>query len=242
MATLAAIKRQIAALEAEAARITKVEMGAAIGKIKELMTSFGITGDHLGLAGHSAKPVGGPKKSVLKKATAKRAGAGTPKYADPKSGKTWTGFGRAPGWIAEAKNRDDFLVTGASSPAAEASEPKPAKSPKKVAAKAKPAVAKKAVKVAKAATKRAVSVAKKSVASDAAPVVAKKATKKSASAKKAVAKKSPAAKKEPAAKKMPSAKKVVGKKAVVRKAKSAAAAATGAGATAGDGSAAPSVA
>ena len=34
------------------------------------------------------------------------------KYRDPKSGATWTGHGRAPSWIAAAKNRDKFLVDG----------------------------------------------------------------------------------------------------------------------------------
>ncbi|MFM0260580.1 H-NS family nucleoid-associated regulatory protein, partial [Paraburkholderia sediminicola] len=34
------------------------------------------------------------------------------KYRDPKSGATWTGHGRAPQWIASAKNRDKFLVDG----------------------------------------------------------------------------------------------------------------------------------
>jgi len=34
-------------------------------------------------------------------------------YRDPKSGATWSGRGRAPAWIANAKNRDRFLVGGA---------------------------------------------------------------------------------------------------------------------------------
>ncbi|MFL9922030.1 H-NS family nucleoid-associated regulatory protein [Paraburkholderia fungorum] len=35
-------------------------------------------------------------------------------YRDPKSGATWSGRGRAPAWIAEAKNRDRFLISSAS--------------------------------------------------------------------------------------------------------------------------------
>ncbi len=234
MATLAAIKRQIAALEAEAARITKVELSGAISKIKELMKSFGITVEHLGLGGHSAKQV-----IVAKKPKAKRAGAGTPKYIDPKSGKTWTGFGRAPSWIAEAKNRDDFLVARASSPAVKSSEPAPAKAAKKVAAKKSASVAKKAGKGVKAATKHVAAVAKKAATPDAAPAVAKKAPKKGASAKKTVAKKSPAVKKLQAAKKAPSAKKVA-KKSVARKAKPVSVGASAAATS--EGGAAPSAA
>ncbi|WP_408122435.1 H-NS family nucleoid-associated regulatory protein [Caballeronia grimmiae] len=39
--------------------------------------------------------------------------AATGKYRDPKTGATWSGRGRAPGWIANAKNRARFLVSAA---------------------------------------------------------------------------------------------------------------------------------
>ncbi len=104
MTSLAAIRKQIAALEAEAARITKAEMSAAIAKIKELMETFGLTAEHIGLTA-TRKRMGAAKKSVSRKTSAGRA-----KYADPQTGKTWSGFGRAPAWIAAVKNRDDFLV------------------------------------------------------------------------------------------------------------------------------------
>ncbi|TCG03003.1 hypothetical protein BZM27_51660, partial [Paraburkholderia steynii] len=32
------------------------------------------------------------------------------KYGDPKTGDTWTGHGRAPAWIANAKDRTRFLI------------------------------------------------------------------------------------------------------------------------------------
>uniref|UniRef100_UPI00158AD6B2 H-NS family nucleoid-associated regulatory protein n=1 Tax=Burkholderia anthina TaxID=179879 RepID=UPI00158AD6B2 len=50
-------------------------------------------------------------------ATARKSGS-TAKYADPKTGATWTGRGRAPAWIANAKDRSRFLVDGPSSSAA----------------------------------------------------------------------------------------------------------------------------
>lgn len=34
------------------------------------------------------------------------------KYLDPKTGATWTGRGRAPGWIVNAKDRSKFLIDG----------------------------------------------------------------------------------------------------------------------------------
>ncbi len=79
-------------------------MSTAIVKIKELMQTFGLTAEHLGLTAARGKT------SVTKKSKSKQSGAGKVKYADPKTGKTWSGFGRAPAWIAAAKSRDAFLV------------------------------------------------------------------------------------------------------------------------------------
>lgn len=49
----------------------------------------------------------------LDELTAREAGvpplSHPPKYCDPVSGATWSGRGRAPGWIA-GKDRDDFLI------------------------------------------------------------------------------------------------------------------------------------
>jgi hypothetical protein len=52
-----------------------------------------------------------------KKASKTNASTGVPKYRDPKTGKTWTGRGKPPTWIAGAKNRDAYLI---GTPAAEA--------------------------------------------------------------------------------------------------------------------------
>jgi DNA-binding protein H-NS len=48
------------------------------------------------------------------------------KYRNPKSGATWSGHGRAPGWIANVKDRSKFLVdsSGSSSALAHAAEAK----------------------------------------------------------------------------------------------------------------------
>jgi len=81
-------------------------MSAAIAKIKDLVQTFGLTAEHLGLTAARGK-TSSAKKS---KSKPKQSGAGKIKYADPKTGKTWSGFGRAPAWIAAAKNRDAFLV------------------------------------------------------------------------------------------------------------------------------------
>lgn len=174
MSKLATIKKQIAALEAEAERITKQEMSGAIAKVKEIMATFGLTIEHLQSA------VTGKKRGAAKTAKPKRAGKGVAKYADPKTGKTWSGFGRAPAWIAGAKNRGVFLV--------DKNSVKPAETIAKVpVAKKKPITkAASAKKVAKPAAKKVVAVVKKATLKASAPVAAKKKP----SAKKSAAKKS----------------------------------------------------
>ena len=40
----------------------------------------------------------------------KAATIGVAKYRDPKTGKTWTGRGKPPGWIAGVKSRAPYLI------------------------------------------------------------------------------------------------------------------------------------
>src|SRR5471032_1547163 len=157
MSKLTALKRQIAALEAQAERIAKDEMTSAIAKVKSIMAEFNLTIEHL------TQTVAG--KRAAKKTKAKAKSASVAKYADPKTGKTWSGFGRAPGWISGAKNRDAFLV-GKSS-AAEPAGKAPAAA-KKATAKAAKAV-KVAKKPAKSAAKKAIAPVKQASKAEVAP-------------------------------------------------------------------------
>jgi DNA-binding protein H-NS len=54
-----------------------------------------------------------PSAAKPKRAGAYVRGPQPAMYRDPKSGATWSGRGRAPSWIAEAKNRNKFLISGA---------------------------------------------------------------------------------------------------------------------------------
>src|SRR5476649_1154180 len=171
MSKLTALKKKIATLQAQAERIAKTEASSAIAKVKQIMAEFNLTIEHL------TQTVTG--KRAAKKTKVKAASVA--KYADPKTGKTWSGFGRAPGWIAGAKNRDAFLV--GKGPAADSAAKAPAAA-KKVSANAAKAV-KVARKAAKPAAKKAVAAGKKASSTAAAPVTTKKKT----AAKKASAKK-----------------------------------------------------
>ena len=216
MSKLSAIRKQIAVLEARAQRIAKSEMAPAIAKVKAIMAEFNLTIEHLTQAVTGKAPA---KKEKTKAAS-------VAKYADPKTGKQWSGFGRAPGWIAGAKNRDAFLIDKSGITSAEPNRKAPATA-KKAAVKgastaSKPAAKKSATKVAKQAApdvKKTVPAVKKGAAS------AKKALPAAKKVAPAAKKAAPAAKKEAAvaatdsaAKKKLSAKKVAAKKAATKKA------------------------
>jgi DNA-binding protein H-NS len=92
------------------------------------------------------------KGSAVSGATPRKGqpkGQQTAKYLDPKTGATWSGRGRAPAWLAGARDRSKFLIDGAAevSAASEAKAPKKAVASKSAtkAAAVKTTVAKKVV-------------------------------------------------------------------------------------------------
>ena len=182
MSKITAIRKQIAVLEAKAARLAEDETKASVGKVRALMNQLGVTLEHLSSA--VSKKASVVKRAIVgkKPATAKRTSKGVAKYADPKTGKTWSGFGRAPGWIAGAKNRDAFLVDKSGVELPEAAAVKAPVAKKKFTAKKASAK-----KVSKLAAKKAVAVAKR--AAPAAPVAVRKKPSAKKASPKAVAKK-----------------------------------------------------
>lgn len=144
-------------------------------------------------------------KVSVKRRTAARKGPQPALYRDPVSGLTWSGFGRAPGWISSAKDRSALLIEKDSAASnagalvtakkgAIAKQPAPKKAVKVVAAKpvGKKAASKRATAAKKGATTKTGPAAKKRVA----------AKKGAAANKSAVAKKGAAAKKSTAATKV----------------------------------------
>jgi DNA-binding protein H-NS len=105
MTTLESLQAKIQRLQAQADALLAKKSSAVLEKIKSLMAEHGLT--TADIAAH----VGGKRRAT--KAVAKtmsKGGAAAVKYRDAKSGATWTGHGRAPSWIASAKNRGKFLV------------------------------------------------------------------------------------------------------------------------------------
>ncbi len=95
------LKAQIAELEKQAEEARKKELKEAVQKIHDIMREYGLEPKDLGL---STAKLSGKDKS--KPVTA-------PKYRDPASGKTWTGRGKPPLWMADAikaGKQDDYLI------------------------------------------------------------------------------------------------------------------------------------
>ena len=100
MSSYAELQQRIAELQAEAEAIRRQEFGSAIAEIRAKMQELGITVEDL---------QGGAPRTRRASATPVAA-----KYRDPASGKTWSGRGRSPVWLAEAeaqgRSRDEFLI------------------------------------------------------------------------------------------------------------------------------------
>lgn len=86
---------QLEKLHKEVAVAREKEIADAIAEIKAKVAEYDITPEELGF---SSRRVNGARKRPL-----------PPRYRNPKTGETWSGRGRAPGWLA-GKNRDRFLI------------------------------------------------------------------------------------------------------------------------------------
>ncbi|AQQ37253.1 H-NS family nucleoid-associated regulatory protein [Burkholderia cenocepacia] len=99
MATYKELKAQAEALAEKAEAARRAEMQSTIEDIRAKVAEYGIT----------EKDIFGARRGKLanRKTVAVEA-----KYRDPKTGVTWSGRGRAPAWIKDAKNRNRFLIEG----------------------------------------------------------------------------------------------------------------------------------
>ena len=107
MVTLDTIQSKIAKLQKQAESIVEKQTSVGLTKIRDLMARHGLS-----LA--DIERFVGKKRGRKPGSSAKTAGKRTvaAKYADPKTGATWTGRGRAPVWIRDVKDRSKFLIDG----------------------------------------------------------------------------------------------------------------------------------
>jgi DNA-binding protein H-NS len=116
MKTYMALKSEIAKLERQAETLRKNELKDVITKIRRAIDEYGLTAADLGFGAAGRKAGKAPRKAA-RKSRGRAAKAGVAKYRHPATGQTWTGHGRPPAWIADAKNRDDFLIAADAAPA-----------------------------------------------------------------------------------------------------------------------------
>lgn len=103
LAQQTALAKQAADLDKRLQEARRAEQSGVIAEIKRLMVEHGLSIEDLG--GNASAPKG------------KRTNAGqvvAPKYRDPATGKTWTGRGLKPKWVAEilatGKSLDDLRI------------------------------------------------------------------------------------------------------------------------------------
>ena len=84
-----------------------IEREQAVASIKELIKTHQLSASDLGFT---------TKKSTarMKRARVDKGVTVAPKYADPSTGKTWSGRGKAPAWLvaylSAGHNKQDYLI------------------------------------------------------------------------------------------------------------------------------------
>ncbi|WP_028219254.1 H-NS histone family protein [Paraburkholderia oxyphila] len=97
MPTYKELKAQLAELQGQVTAARQAEYQAVLEDIRIKVAEYGFTEQEI-----FGRRRGGDRaqKSVA-----------PAKYRDPMSGATWSGRGRAPNWIKDAKNREQFLIS-----------------------------------------------------------------------------------------------------------------------------------
>ena len=128
MPTLKQIQEKVKRLQAQAEALIAKQGKTVLADIRKLMDDHGLTTAdieaHAATKKRAGRPAGGASAKVAKGKAATRSTEATastsakgklpPKYRDPKTGATWSGYARPPAWIAKVRDRTKFLIDGAS--------------------------------------------------------------------------------------------------------------------------------
>ena len=100
MATYQELMAKKAELDAQLESLRATEVAGVIAQIQALMADYGLSVDDLAPKRGRGRPA--------RAATSASKVALPAKYRDPKTGKTWSGRGRAPAWLGKRPER--FLI------------------------------------------------------------------------------------------------------------------------------------
>jgi DNA-binding protein H-NS len=120
MPSLEQIQAKLKKLQEQADVLIARKAQAAVDQIRELMLKHGLTTADIEAKAKARRAARGLDGNVGTRrgrpaGVSKVAKSATPaKYRDHKTGATWTGHGRAPGWIAGVKDRTAFLIDAVS--------------------------------------------------------------------------------------------------------------------------------
>ncbi|CAN7791205.1 H-NS histone family protein [Caballeronia sp. LjRoot34] len=113
MPTLEQIQQKMKKLQVQADTLIAKKAQAAVDQIRKIMLTHGLTTVDIEVkakAKRESKAANGSTPNVKVKVARSLNGGTPPKFQHPKTGATWTGHGRAPAWIADAKDRAKFLI------------------------------------------------------------------------------------------------------------------------------------
>ncbi|SDD55901.1 DNA-binding protein H-NS [Cupriavidus sp. YR651] len=102
MATYKQLLAEKEALEVKLSQMRADEVASVVEKIRSLMAEYGLTEQDIAPKRRRGRPAKSGASDLGVKAPL------PPKYLDPKTGKTWSGRGRAPAWLG--KNPKRFLI------------------------------------------------------------------------------------------------------------------------------------
>ncbi len=100
MSKIKDLQAQIAALQAQVEEVKRTEVSEAIAKIREIAAEYDLKASDIFPTARKGKAAGA--------ASGKRAEVAA-KYRDPMTGKTWSGRGLTPKWLA-GKNKADYEI------------------------------------------------------------------------------------------------------------------------------------
>jgi DNA-binding protein H-NS len=118
MRTLEQIQEKLAILQSQAEKLIVQKSQIALDSIRALMLEHGLTIEDIEVKAKEKREVAASQRAIVKTANASptkdlRKGPFPVKYFDPKTGRSWTGRGRAPAWLATTRSKNKFLVNGA---------------------------------------------------------------------------------------------------------------------------------